>query len=123
MPPCRRVRRPDWPQRSVGRDPVTSPVYAVFEVHIDADAPPEAQQSYDEYRAAVPALIARFGGRYLVRAAVPESLEGEPSHGKWHVVEFPDRESALDFWACDEYRALTPLRAGAAEVRAVLLGG
>jgi uncharacterized protein (DUF1330 family) len=102
---------------------MTSPVFAVFEVRINGEASPEAQRSYEEYRAAVPALIARFGGRYLVRAALPESLEGVPSDGKWHLVEFPDRESALAFWACDEYRALTPLRAGAAEVRAVLLGG
>ena len=97
-------------------------VHAVFEVQIDPEAPAEAAERYARYKAAVPALIERFGGRYLVRAARGEALEGPPSHGVWHVIEFPDAAAARAFWSCDDYLALTPLRDGIATVRAVLVG-
>lgn len=98
-------------------------VYGVFEVDV-ADDPTEAdRRGYDEYRAAVPALIDRFGGRYLVRAGSGRALEGRVTSGRWHLIEFPDVESAEAFWNCPEYLALVPLRAGAATVRAVLVEG
>jgi cytidine deaminase len=97
------------------------PVYAVFEAVVDPNASADVAGNYDDYRAAVPALIERHGGRYLVRAATAESLEGEPSAGRWHVVEFPDAASARAFWESPDYLALKPLREGAADVRAVLL--
>jgi uncharacterized protein (DUF1330 family) len=97
-------------------------VYAVFEVRIEADPTPEAAAAYERYRAAVPALVERFGGRYLARAARGEAIEGPATSGRWHLVEFPDEDAARGFWACEEYRALVPLRAGAADVRAVLVG-
>ncbi|MGD9703278.1 MAG: DUF1330 domain-containing protein [Acidimicrobiia bacterium] len=99
-------------------------VHAVFEVRIVPGAAPDAVERYEQYRAAVPALIERFGGRYLARAVTGEALEGpaptEPT--RWHLIEFPDAASAHAFWDSPEYRALAPLREGAAEVRAVLLG-
>jgi len=93
------------------------PVYAVFEVDVlDAD-----HEGYAAYRAAVPELVARHGGRYLARAATGRALEGAPTSARWHLVEFPDVASAEAFWTCPEYVALKPLRAGAADVRAVLI--
>lgn len=97
------------------------PAYAVFEVIPDAGAPAETRSRYDQYRAAVPDLIARHGGRYLARASAPESLEGQPSDGRWHLVEFPDPDAARAFWSDPDYLALKPLREGAADVRAVLI--
>lgn len=99
------------------------PVLALFEVTLLPSATPEQLERYLEYKAAVPPLVARFGGRYLARAATGEVLEGAPGadERRWHVIEFPDAASAHGFWACEEYRAIQPLRAGAVEVRAVLL--
>ncbi len=97
------------------------PVYAVFEVVVAADAPADVAARYADYRAAVPELIDRHGGRYLARAAAGESLEGEPTAGRWHLVEFPDAAAAHAFWTSPEYADLQPLRRGAADVRAVLI--
>lgn len=95
----------------------TSPVHVVFEVDVlDADAP-----GYLDYKAAVAPLIERFGGRYLARAARGTSVEGPGTKGVWHLIEFPDARAVHAFWDSPEYAELRPLRAGAADVRAVLI--
>jgi uncharacterized protein (DUF1330 family) len=98
-------------------------VHVIVEVTPIAGADDRALAAYDRYRAAVPALIARFGGRYLARAAEAETLEGVTRVSRWHLLEFPDADAARSFWSSPDYVALTPLRAGAATVRAVLVGG
>lgn len=97
------------------------PAYAVFEVVITPDAPAEVVARYAEYKAAVPALIERHGGRYLARAAEAQALEGAPTSGRWHLVEFPSADAAREFWASADYLAVQPLRAGAADVRAIVI--
>lgn len=96
-------------------------VYAVFEVDVCDDPGERALARYETYRDAVPTLIERFGGRYLVRAGHGRAMEGRDTSGRWHLIEFPDVESADRFWDSGEYAALKPLRAGAVDVRAVLV--
>jgi len=96
-------------------------VYCVFEVELLTDPSPHDADGYERYRAAVPELIARFGGRCRRARGSGTALEGRPTTARWHLVEFPDAESAQQFWSCPEYVALKPLRAGAADVRAVLV--
>lgn len=91
--------------------------YAVFEVEVHDDR----SDAYARYRAAVPELIERFGGRYLARAASGRALEGAPTTGRWHIVEFPSADAADAFWSCEEYVELKSLRADAASVRAVVI--
>ena len=92
-------------------------VYAVFEVDVHEDD----SEAYTSYRTAVPGLIERFGGRYLARAAPGRALEGAPTTGRWHLVEFPGAAEADAFWTCPEYNELKAMRSGAATVRAVLI--
>ena len=98
-------------------------VLALFDITLLDDLTPEAAAGYERYRAAVPELVARFGGRYLLRAATAELLEGAPSDGphRFHLIEFPDADAARAFWASPDYRAIQPWREGAVEVRAMLL--
>jgi uncharacterized protein (DUF1330 family) len=92
-------------------------VFAVFEV----DVHDPGSDAYSAYRAAVPALIEKFGGRYMARAATGRALEGAPTTGRWHLVEFPSAEAADAFWSSPEYAELKVLRADAVSVRAVLV--
>ena len=92
-------------------------VFAVFEVDVRSPA----SDAYAAYRAAVPALIEQFGGRYLARAATGRALEGAPTTARWHIVEFPSAEAADAFWSSSEYVELRMLRADAVAVRAVLV--
>ena len=47
------------------------PAYFIVEIDVQDAA------AFDDYRRQVPATIARYGGRYLVRGGHTEPLEGE----------------------------------------------
>jgi uncharacterized protein (DUF1330 family) len=70
----------------------------------------------DRYRELAQASIARYGGRYLVRGALPEVVEGDgwPPEHRMVAVEFPTMERARAWYASPEY-------AEALEVRGVAL--
>ena len=66
--------------------------------------------TYEEYRKQVPAVIAKYGGRYLVRGGKVEPLEGAWSPKRLVAVEFPSMEQALTWYRSAEYAPLIKLR-------------
>ena len=66
--------------------------------------------AYEEYRRQVPAIIAAYGGRYLVRGGKTEVLEGEPQANRLVILEFPDMARLKAFYASPEYRPLIAIR-------------
>jgi uncharacterized protein (DUF1330 family) len=48
----------------------------------------------EPYRAAVPATIAQYGGRYLARGGAAELMEGGPEPKRIVILEFPDTAAA-----------------------------
>ena len=80
------------------------PAYVIADVEItDADA-------YPAYTARVPASIARFGGRFVVRGGAIEVCEGAWRPARLVVIEFPSLERAHAWYASPEYAALQPIR-------------
>jgi uncharacterized protein (DUF1330 family) len=69
--------------------------------------------AYRQYRERVPAVIAAYGGRYLVRGGAVERLEGDASLHRVVVVEFADMATLRAFYDSPEYRQLIPLRQNA----------
>ena len=65
---------------------------------------------YEEYRNRVPAIIAAYGGRYLVRGGRVEQLEGDANPQRVVVLEFSSMERLRAFYGSDEYRPLIALR-------------
>jgi uncharacterized protein (DUF1330 family) len=78
---------------------------------------------FSAYAAVVPALVARFGGRYRVLGGATTVLEGQWPEVKTVVSEWPDRAAAEAFWQSPEYRAACTLREGAGEFTVVLSDG
>lgn len=72
-------------------------------------------QAFEAYRQAVPAMIARFGGRYLVRGGAVDVKEGEPGLGRVIILEFPDMAAARAFYDSPDYAPLLALRCAAAD--------
>jgi uncharacterized protein (DUF1330 family) len=65
---------------------------------------------YERYREQVPATIAQYGGRFLVRGGAVEGLEGDMIPKRVVVLEFPNAERAHAWWNSSEYAPLKTLR-------------
>jgi uncharacterized protein (DUF1330 family) len=80
-------------------------------------------EKYEDYKALAPAVIAAYGGRYLVRGGHMKVLEGEPESRRVVVLEFPTLEAAEKFYHSAEYEAAKQKRRGAAEMQLILMEG
>jgi len=69
---------------------------------------------YQEYIKRTPEVIARYGGRFIVRGGEVVSLEGPPEKGRVVVIQFPSLEQAKDFYTSPEYTEVKAFRIGAA---------
>jgi uncharacterized protein (DUF1330 family) len=80
-------------------------------------------KAYEEYRTKVPAVISKYGGRYIVRGGKVESMEGGWEPKRLAVVEFPTMDQALKFYRSDEYAPLIKLRQRASRGKLVIVEG
>lgn len=78
----------------------------------------DRQKFIEGYGKAAAEMVAKLGGRYLIRGPGAVCLEGDWGDGASIVVEeWPDRETVLKFWHSPEYAAVKQLRDGLADVR------
>ena len=80
-------------------------------------------EQFEKYRDVVPAVIAEFGGRYLVRGGEMEVVEGTWAAPRLVIIEFPDMAGAKSFYHSDAYQKILPLRLAASEGNAILVEG
>jgi uncharacterized protein (DUF1330 family) len=78
---------------------------------------------YGEYVERVPAVVERYGGRYLARGG-----EVVPLTGGWHpqrviLIEFYSMEQVVECLASAEYQVLLPLREESTNTRAIIVEG
>jgi uncharacterized protein (DUF1330 family) len=78
---------------------------------------------FEEYRKQVPATVAKYGGRFLVRGGQIQTLEGDWKPKRIVVTEFPSNEQARRWYDSEEYRALKTLRSRSARGSVVLVEG
>lgn len=79
--------------------------------------------AFEEYRAAVPPVIAQYGGRYLVRGGAIEVLEGEWTMPRLVVIAFDDVAAARRFYQSPEYQKILPLRLKASSGNVIIIEG
>jgi uncharacterized protein (DUF1330 family) len=76
----------------------------------------------EDYAKPAAELLARMGGRYLIRGPGAALLEGDFGKDASIVIsEWPSREAALQFWNSPEYIALKARRDGLAKVQVLLI--
>lgn len=80
-------------------------------------------EQYASYTAQTPAVIARHGGKFVVRGGAWEALEGPPPQGRVVVIEFPSLEAARTFYQSADYQPLIPIRQSASSGRLFLVEG
>ena len=75
------------------------------------------------YVAGAPAIVERFGGRYLVRAGHSVVLEGDPAINRTVIIEFPTLQHAQDFYADPDYQHLVRIRQAGADTHMFCIEG
>ena len=92
---------------------------AYFVVELDA-ANIEAMANY---RAAVPATLAQYGGRFLVRGGASELVEGGPEPKRIVILEFADAAAIKRWYNSPEYQKILPDRLNNSSSRAFIVDG
>jgi len=80
-------------------------------------------EGYKEYTAMVPATIAQYGGRFLVRGGKTQVLEGDWQDRRRVIIEFPSMDAARKWWDSPEYTKPKALRKANSNGRLILLEG
>jgi uncharacterized protein (DUF1330 family) len=93
------------------------PAYVIYQCTI-LDA-----ERYEEYKMQAAPSVAAAGGRYLVRGGDVDLLEGDLPAERTVILEFPDRASALAWYASDRYTEIRRLRDGAARASVYAVDG
>lgn len=80
-------------------------------------------QAYQEYAKGVPATIAQYGGKYLVRGGRVEPKEGGWDPKRVVVLEFASLDQARKWYDSPEYVPLRTLRQRAARGKLIFVEG
>lgn len=65
---------------------------------------------YENYKKLTPATIAAYDGKFVVRGAEAETLEGDWQTKRIVVLEFPSVSRAKEWWNSDAYAEPKALR-------------
>jgi len=79
-------------------------------------------ETYQTYARQTVALAEAYGGRFLVKGGSQTVLEGE-TPDRHVIVEFPDRQTALDWYNSAAYRRILPLALSASDRDIVIVDG
>ena len=91
--------------------------------YLIADVSITDASTYETYRQQVPAIIAAYGGRYIVRGGSAELLEGTRSPNRTVVLEFETHNALKAFWESPEYRPMRALRESCATSNIIAVNG
>ena len=83
----------------------------------------EDPDRYPDYTDETPALIAKHGGRFVVRGGAPATLEGPEETRRIVVIEFPSRAAAEAFYNDPDYEAVRAIRWEAAVSELIIVDG
>ena len=93
------------------------PAYMIVEVETTDEA------LMAEYRKHTPGLVAKFGGKFIVRGGRVESKEGGWQPKRMVALEFPSMEQALKWYDSPEYAPLIKLRQKASKGKLIIVEG
>ena len=91
--------------------------YILAEINVTNPEP------YQAYIAEAGPLVAKLGGKYLVRGGRNKSREGAAPAGRLVILEFASFEAAQAFYDSPEYQAILPMRTENATSRVIVMEG
>jgi uncharacterized protein (DUF1330 family) len=93
------------------------PVYMILSVEVIDSA------AYNEYKAKVPELVEKYGGRYLVRGGAALRTIGDWNPGRIILLEFPSHERLWEWLASPEYAPLAAIRDRSTRAKGIVVDG
>jgi uncharacterized protein (DUF1330 family) len=93
------------------------PAYIIADVTV-TDLP-----AMEEYRKQVPATLAKYGGRFLVRGGAHHTVEGDWKPSRLVVLEFPSMADARRWYDSEEYKGPKAMRLRAGLTNLVMVEG
>lgn len=93
------------------------PAYVVVDVTVTDQA------LMEEYRKQVPATLAKYGGRFLVRGGAHQTVEGDWKPNRLVILEFPSMAQAQRWYDSEEYREPKAIRLKAGRANFVMVEG
>lgn len=93
------------------------PAYVLAEIEVTNP------EGYKEYTTHVPATIAKYGGRFVVRGGKATALEGEWPERRRVLIEFPSADAARKWFDSPEYEKPKAMRQANSKGRLLLLEG
>ncbi len=91
--------------------------------YIIVDLDVKDPEGFSGYKEKVPDIIAKYGGKYIVRGGAFENFEGDWDPHRIVVLEFPDMAAAKRFWAADDYNEIKHFRLNNAGSRVLFVDG
>ena len=93
------------------------PAFVIVEITI------HNHEKYEDYKKLTPAAVAAFDGRFVVRGAQTESLEGDWNPERIVVLEFPSVDRAKEWWNSEIYSEAKTIRQSAATTKMIVVEG
>jgi uncharacterized protein (DUF1330 family) len=93
------------------------PAYLIAQVQI------KDLEIYKKYAARTPAIIAKHGGRVLVRGGEIDILEGDAVQRRIVIIEFPTMAAARNFYDSSEYQEAKKIRTPISEAQFLVVQG
>jgi len=91
--------------------------YVIVEIEVVDPA------AYEDYRKQVPAVVTKFGGKFIVRGGRIDPKEGGWTPKRIVVVEFPSMAQAQKWYDSPDYAPLIKLRQKASKGKLILVEG
>ncbi|GLR69384.1 DUF1330 domain-containing protein [Agaribacter marinus] len=79
-------------------------------------------EKYKEYAAKAPLAVAKFGGKFIVRADESILVEGA-TRSRNTLIEFPSYQAAIDCWESSAYQDAKKLRLNGGDLDIVIIKG
>ncbi len=80
-------------------------------------------ENYETVKKLTPPTVAQFGGKYLARGGVTETLEGVWNPQRIVIIEFDSIEMAKSWWNSDIYAPVKKMRQAYAITNMVITEG
>ncbi len=80
-------------------------------------------ERYQPYREQVPAIVALYGGRFVIRSGAVHPREGDFGFDRFVVIEFPSLDAVTRFYDSAEYAPLLKLRMETTRSQVALVEG